>query len=54
MIRLSYDTTDVVVHDPVAENRSITRAALYSIGFRRVEAVGTLKDFEDIIRQKSG
>jgi DNA-binding response OmpR family regulator len=53
MALFSYDTTDVVVHDPVADNRSITRAALYSIGFRRVEAVGTLKDFEDTIRRHS-
>jgi DNA-binding response OmpR family regulator len=45
MVRLSFDTVDALIYDPVSANRTATRAALYSLGFRRTETVPTLEDF---------
>jgi DNA-binding response OmpR family regulator len=45
MSRLSYDSVDVLIYDPVPSNRTATRAALYALGFRRTETVSTLEDF---------
>ena len=45
MGRLSFDTVDALIYDPVSANRTATRAALYSLGFRRTETVPTLEDF---------
>jgi DNA-binding response OmpR family regulator len=52
MSRLSYDSTEVLVYDPVAANRTATRAALYTLGFRRIETVATLDAFVDAIRRR--
>lgn len=49
MQRLSYDTAEVLVYDPVAANRNATRAALYMLGFRRIETVATLDTFAEYI-----
>ena len=45
MSRLSYDSVDVLIYDPVPSNRTATRAALYALGFRRTETVSTLDAF---------
>ena len=42
MSRLSFDTAEVLVYDPVSANRNATRAALYAIGFRRIETVAAM------------
>lgn len=52
MSRLSFDTAEVLVFDPVSANRNATRAALYTIGFRRIETVGTLDAFGESIRRR--
>jgi DNA-binding response OmpR family regulator len=52
MARLAYDTTETLIYDPVAANRTATRAALYTLGFRRIETVATLEAFTDAIRRR--
>ena len=32
MARLSYDSVEALIYDPVSANRTATRAALYSLG----------------------
>jgi DNA-binding response OmpR family regulator len=49
MQRLSYDTAEVLVYDPVAANRNATRATLYMLGFRHIETVATLEAFAEYI-----
>lgn len=49
MQRLTYETADVLVYDPVAANRNATRASLYMLGFRRIETVATLDAFAEYI-----
>ena len=39
MSKLSFDSVDVLIYDPVSANRTTTRAAMYSLGFRRTEVV---------------
>ncbi len=43
MTRLSYDSVEALIYDPVSANRTATRAALYALGFRRTETVSTLE-----------
>jgi DNA-binding response OmpR family regulator len=50
--RLSYDTTETLIYDPVAANRTATRAALFTLGFRKIETVATLDAFADAIRRR--
>ena len=45
MGKLSFDGVDVLIYDPVSANRTTTRAAMYSLGFRKTETVSTLEDF---------
>ncbi|HVV26776.1 MAG TPA: hypothetical protein VHC40_02300 [Rhizomicrobium sp.] len=45
MNRLSFDSVDALIYDPVPGNRTATRAALFSLGFRHTEMVSTLDDF---------
>ena len=51
MGRLSYDSADVLIYDPVPANRAATRAALYALGFRRTVNVSTLEAFVDAIQR---
>lgn len=51
MARLNYESTETLVYDPVTANRTATRAALYTLGFRRIETVATLDAFVDAIRR---
>ncbi len=50
MSRLSYDSVDVLIYDPVAANRTATRATLYALGFRRTETVSTLEAFIEAVQ----
>jgi len=52
MSRLVYESTETLVYDPVAANRTATRAALYTLGFRRIETVATLEAFHDAMRRR--
>jgi CheY-like chemotaxis protein len=51
MGRLSYDSVDVLIYDPVPANRAATRAALYALGFRRTVNVSTLEAFVEAIQK---
>ena len=51
MGRLSFDTVDTLIYDPVSANRTATRAALYSLGFRRTTTVSTLEAFVENIHK---
>jgi DNA-binding response OmpR family regulator len=50
-MRLSYDSVDVLIYDPVPSNRTATRAALYALGFRRTETVSTLDAFMESVQK---
>ncbi|HUO92994.1 MAG TPA: response regulator [Rhizomicrobium sp.] len=52
MSRLSFDTAEVLVYDPVSSNRNATRASLYQIGFRRIETVATIDAFVESVRRR--
>lgn len=52
MTRLLYDTAEALVYDPVSANRMATRAVLYTLGFRKIETVGALKDFVDYLHRR--
>jgi DNA-binding response OmpR family regulator len=52
MSRLSFETAETLIYDPVPMNRNATRAALYSLGFRQIEAVGTLDAFWNLVRKR--
>ncbi|HET7084834.1 MAG TPA: hypothetical protein VFI23_08695 [Rhizomicrobium sp.] len=45
MSKLSFDSVDVLIYDPVSSNRTATRAAMYALGFRKTETVASLEDF---------
>ena len=51
MSRLSYDSVDVLIYDPVPSNRTATRATLYALGFRRTETVSTLEAFLEAVQK---
>jgi len=53
MARLNYETADTLVYDPVASHRNATRAVMYTLGFRNIEAVSSLEAFNDAIRKCS-
>jgi len=42
MARLNYEVAETLVYDPVAENRTATRAVLYTLGFRKIATCSTL------------
>lgn len=52
MGRLSYDSAETLIYDPVAANRTATRAALYTLGFRRIDTVATLDAFANAVRRR--
>ena len=51
MTRLSYDSVEALIYDPVSANRTATRAALYALGFRRTEVVSTLEAMLEAIQK---
>ncbi len=52
MTRLSYDSVECLIYDPVSANRTATRAALYALGFRRTESVSSLEAFIEAIQTR--
>jgi len=52
MTRLSYDTAEVLLYDPVTANRMATRAALFAVGFRHIETATTTRAFEELIHKR--
>ena len=52
MARLSYESAETLVYDPVSANRTATRAVLYTLGFRNIETVATVEDFREAIRNR--
>ena len=53
MARLSYDSVEALIYDPVSANRTATRAALYSLGFRRTETVPTLEAMVEVLQRQT-
>ena len=51
MGKLSFDSVDVLIYDPVSSNRTATRAAMYALGFRRTETVSTLEAFLESVQK---
>jgi DNA-binding response OmpR family regulator len=51
MSRLSYDSVDVLIYDPVPSNRTATRATMYALGFRRTETVSSLDAFIEAVQK---
>ena len=51
MGKLSFDSVDVLIYDPVSSNRTATRAAMYALGFRRTETVSTLEAFVEAVQK---
>jgi DNA-binding response OmpR family regulator len=51
MSKLSFDSVDVLIYDPVSANRATTRAAMYSLGFRKTETVPTLENFLEAVQK---
>ena len=52
MTRLSYDSVEALIYDPVSANRTATRAALYSMGFRHTDGAGTLDAMMESIAKR--
>jgi DNA-binding response OmpR family regulator len=52
MSRLSFDAAEALVYDPVSSNRNATRAALYTMGFRRIETVPSVDGFVESMRRR--
>jgi CheY-like chemotaxis protein len=52
MTRLAYDSVDALVYDPVSANRTATRAAMLSLGFRRTETVSSLEAMIETIQRQ--
>lgn len=52
MTRLSFDSAETLVYDPVSANRAATRAALYNLGFRRIETVASLEALNECILRR--
>ena len=50
--RLSYETAETLVYDPVPANRTATRTVLFTLGFRNIETVATVEDFREAIRNR--
>ena len=51
MSKLSFDSVDVLIYDPVPANRTATRAAMYALGFRKTETVSTLEAFLESVQK---
>jgi len=52
MAQLSFETAEALIYDPVPLNRNATRTTLYSLGFRQIDAVGTLDAFWSQVRRR--
>jgi len=52
MTRLSFESAQTLVYDPVSGNRAATRAALYNLGFRQIETMASLEAFAECIKRR--
>ena len=52
MPRMSYETAETLVYDPVAANRTGTRSLLYNLGFRRIETVASMSALAECIKRR--
>jgi DNA-binding response OmpR family regulator len=53
MTRLSYDSVEALIYDPVSANRTATRAALYALGFRHTDGVASLDALVESIQKRA-
>jgi DNA-binding response OmpR family regulator len=53
MTKRLYESAQTVVYDPVASNRTATRASLHSLGFRKVELTPSLDMLAACLKEKS-
>ena len=51
MPRLTYETADTLVYDPVAAHRNATRGLLFTLGFRSISSCGTLDVLSQAIKR---
>jgi len=52
MSRLFFESTETLVYDPIVANRTATRAALFTLGFRHIETVATLEAFRNAVSRR--
>lgn len=52
MARISYESVDTLIYDPVAPNRAATRSALLTLGFRRIETVASIDALNDHLQRR--
>ena len=52
MARISYESVDTLIYDPVASNRAATRSALLTLGFRRIETVASIDALNDHLQRR--
>ncbi|HEY1710694.1 MAG TPA: response regulator [Rhizomicrobium sp.] len=52
MSRLSFDTSEALIYDPVPMNRNATRTTLYALGFKQIDSVGSMEAFRSRIRKR--
>jgi DNA-binding response OmpR family regulator len=50
--RISYESVDTLIYDPVAPNRAATRSALLTLGFRRIETVASIDALSDHLQRR--
>jgi DNA-binding response OmpR family regulator len=52
MSRLSFESAEVLVYDPVSANRNATRATLYTLGFRKIDTVSTIEAMLESVQRR--
>jgi DNA-binding response OmpR family regulator len=52
MPRLSFETSEALIYDPVPMNRNATRTALYALGFKQIDSAGSTEAFRSRIRKR--
>src|ERR1700761_9520903 len=52
MSRLSYETAETLIYDPVPSNRTATRSLLYHLGFRRIDTVSSLETLNEMMQRR--
>lgn len=51
--KVSYESAEALLHDPVPANCETSRAALHTLGFRKIETVGTIDAFSERLRDRT-
>jgi DNA-binding response OmpR family regulator len=52
MSRLSYETAETLIYDPIAANRTATRSLLYHLGFRRIDTVANIETLDEMMKRR--